>query len=264
MKMSGTYVVNSSNSFFNINKVNKLEYIKKKKKLIIATTSNFAPFEFLDKKQIVGIDIDIIKAYTEFLGVKLEIKDLAFDSIINSLLSYQVDLGIAGITRTKKRSELVSFSNPYYSISQVIVVKKISIYSKFKSKLEILNALTTSKAKIGCRVGSTGESYIKGDIELDLPGIKNTMAKSFCDSKQIFKTLEKNKLDAIIIDSVVATRYIKEFNDLIILPIVLTKENYAIALTKDDDSLLKSINQFIGKIKLDGTLNNIINKYCTN
>ena len=70
----------------------------KNEKLILATEAGFAPYEYYENGEIVGVDIDIAREIAKELNMELEIKDVAFDSIINEVKSGKSDIGAAGIS----------------------------------------------------------------------------------------------------------------------------------------------------------------------
>lgn len=108
------------------------------KTLVAATNATFPPYEYYENEKVTGIDIDIINAIGDRLGMKVEIADMEFDAIINSVSSGKADVGIAGLTVTKDRLKSINFSNSYAKSKQVIIVKagkegnKIGIVEKFK------------------------------------------------------------------------------------------------------------------------------------
>lgn len=108
------------------------------KTLVAATNATFTPYEYYENEKVTGIDIDIITAIGDRLGMKVEIADMEFDAIINSVSSGKADVGIAGLTVTKDRLKSINFSNSYAKSKQVIIVKagkegnKIGIVEKFK------------------------------------------------------------------------------------------------------------------------------------
>ncbi|MFN6991886.1 MAG: transporter substrate-binding domain-containing protein, partial [Fervidobacterium sp.] len=102
-----------------------LAEIKKRGKLLVGTEPTFPPFEFVDEKnQVVGFDIDIANELAKRLGVKVEIVNLPFDSLIPALQQGKVDIIIAGMTITEERAKVVDFSKPYFEANQAIVVRK--------------------------------------------------------------------------------------------------------------------------------------------
>ncbi len=91
--------------------------------LVVATNAAFPPYEFYDGGEIVGIDMELIKAIGDKLGMEVKIEDIEFDSIINAVDSHKADVGIAGMTMTEERAKSINFSDSYVTTKQVMVVK---------------------------------------------------------------------------------------------------------------------------------------------
>lgn len=105
--------------------------------LIIGTNAEFPPYEYYENNQITGIDIDIMHAICDELGMELKVEDMAFDSIIAAVFSGKVNVGASGFTVTEERKKNVSFSEPYIVSKQVIIVKNDNnvISGSLKKKL---------------------------------------------------------------------------------------------------------------------------------
>ena len=93
-------------------------------KLIMATNAEFPPYESKKNNEVVGIDVDMMRAVCDKLGLELVIEDMAFDSIITSVESGKADVGAAGISITEDRKKNVDFTVGYATSTQVIIVKK--------------------------------------------------------------------------------------------------------------------------------------------
>lgn len=92
--------------------------------LVMSTNAEFPPYESItDGGEIVGIDVDIMKAVCDKLGMKLQIENTAFDSIIAAVERGMADVGVAAMTITDERLEQVNFSSPYMKATQVIIVR---------------------------------------------------------------------------------------------------------------------------------------------
>lgn len=85
------------------------EEFKKAGKLTVASDASYAPNEFIKEgsKEIVGMDVDLIKAVGEKLDLDVEVKNSMFDAIIPGIASSKFDLGISSFTATKERQETV-------------------------------------------------------------------------------------------------------------------------------------------------------------
>ena len=92
-------------------------------KLIMGTNAEFPPYEYYENNQITGIDVDIMRAIADELGMELQIEDMAFDSIIAAVTAGKVNVGASGFTVTEERKKSVNFSNSYITSKQVIIVR---------------------------------------------------------------------------------------------------------------------------------------------
>lgn len=90
--------------------------------LVVATNAEFPPYEYYAEGEIVGIDIDIIQAVCDKLGMDMRIEDMAFDSIIAAVSTGKVDLGASGFTVTEERKKNINFSDTYTTSRQVVIV----------------------------------------------------------------------------------------------------------------------------------------------
>lgn len=109
-------------------------------KLVVATNATYKPYEYYDNGRIVGIDIDILQAVADILGMNLSVEDMNFDAVITSVQTGKADVGAAGLTVTPERRKNVIFTLPYSECKQVIIVPNAnanvsttSIYDKFKA-----------------------------------------------------------------------------------------------------------------------------------
>jgi polar amino acid transport system substrate-binding protein len=122
--------------------------------LLMATNAQFAPYEFYDGDQIVGIDAEIAGLIAEKLGMKLQIEDMEFEAVVTSVQSGKVDIGMAALTIKPDRLEAVNFSSIYATGKQVIIVKEGS---------DIASADDFEGKTIGVQQATTGDSYVTMD-----------------------------------------------------------------------------------------------------
>lgn len=216
----------------------------KKETLIMATNAEFPPYEYRDGDKVVGIDADIAAAVAKELGMELKIEDMAFDSIIAAVTSGKADIGAAGMTVTDERKKHVSFTDTYAKATQVIIVKEGSA---------VAGPDDLNGKKIGVQLGTTGDMYA-GDI-------KDAKIERYNKGFEAVQALQQGKIDAVIIDGEPAKEFVKEAKDLAILDEAFTEEEYAIAVAKDNDELVKDINGALGKLKESGKLDEIVAKY---
>lgn len=85
----------------------------------------FAPFEYYDGTDIVGVDVEIMNLVGKKLNKKVTIKNVDFGVIIDEVASGKLcDCGTAGITVTQSRLEKVNFSIPYYTSVQYVIFEQ--------------------------------------------------------------------------------------------------------------------------------------------
>ena len=98
---------------------------EKKDVLVMATNAEFPPYESKDSSgEIVGIDVDMMKAVCDKLDRKLKITNTAFDSIVVNVERKMADAGVAAMTITEERKKYVDFSDSYMTATQVVIVRK--------------------------------------------------------------------------------------------------------------------------------------------
>lgn len=90
--------------------------------LTVASNAEFPPYEYYEDGEIVGVDIDIMQAICDKLGMELQVEDMAFDSIISAVSTGKVDIGASGFTVTEERKKNINFSDTYTTSKQVVVV----------------------------------------------------------------------------------------------------------------------------------------------
>lgn len=246
------------NACFDKNKQDSTE-----QQLIVATSANFAPFEYLDGNDFKGIDIDIAKHIAQKLDKQLVIKDMEFDSVITSLASGNAHIAISGLTINEKRSKVINFSDTYFSASQMVIFRQND--ERFKditTKEDLLSKLKNiANLKIGVQVGTTGEFYSKGDEDWGFEGFSNAEVKSFSNAGLATIAMLNEQIDIVIVDEMPAKELVKANAKTALLDIALTDEKYAIGIAPAQTELKDSINAILKEMTADGTLESIIKTY---
>lgn len=93
-------------------------------KLVMATSADFEPWEYMEGNNVVGVDPDMVKAICDKAGYELEIKDMSFESILAAIGSGKADIGAAGLTVNEERLKSVDFTDTYANATQVVIVRK--------------------------------------------------------------------------------------------------------------------------------------------
>ncbi|MGH8104403.1 MAG: basic amino acid ABC transporter substrate-binding protein [bacterium] len=226
-----------------------LAQIKAAGVLRVGTDPTFPPFESKDpnSQDIVGFDMDLLKAIAAEIGVKAEIIASPFDAIIPGLSTKKWDAIVSAMTITEERAKQVDFSNPYYLSAQAIIVRNDN---------SAIHGEADLKGKtLGVQLGTTGETEAN----------KITGAKviKFDTGTTPFDDLLKGKVDAVIMDRPAAVKIIKVKGRMKIVGKPLTAESYGIAVRKGDSALLNAINTALRKLKDSGQLAALESKWLT-
>ncbi len=216
---------------------------EKKEKLVLATEAGFAPYEYYDNGEIVGVDIDIAKEIAKELNVDIVIKDVAFDSIISEIKTDKSDIGAAGISYTEERAKEVDFTIDYMDSKQIIITKQGS---------NLTNLDNIGNAKIAVQLGSVADSYLTENY----PGAQIIREKKFLAAIQ---DLKDSKVDCVAMDEIPAKELVT--SDLVILEEPLVTDHYGMIVKKGNTELLNSANKVIQKLKDDGTIDSIMLKH---
>lgn len=217
--------------------------------LHLATSADFAPYEYYEGNEIVGIDIEIAQAIADYLGMELSVEDMDFNAVVPAVQNGKYDIGMAGLTVDETRKLVVSFTDTYATGVQAVIVPEDS---PITSCDDLLNNI--GKYKIGVQLATTGDI-----LACDEFGMENV--EEYVKGADAVLALTSGKIDAVIIDKQPAKAFIAANEGLKLLDTDYTVEDYAIIVSKSNTELLKKINTALSALKADGTIDTIIAKY---
>ena len=229
-----------------------LSCAKKETVVVVGTEPTFPPFEYVEQSsgEIVGFDIDLIKAIAADQGFKVEIKSLGFDGLIPALEAGNIDIAASGMTITKEREKKVSFSSPYINAGLALAVRADDDVTKSVDDL--------AGKVVGVQIGTTGA--IKAE-ELKAEGkIAKVIAYNTIDMAML--DLVNGGVEAVINDLPVTKVYIsKKPDDVKMVGGTLTSESYGFALNKASEELLNKVNKGLANLIKNGEYDKIMAKY---
>ena len=237
--------------------------------IIVRTNAYFAPFEYYDGTEIVGVDVDIMKLVGEKLNKKITWKDGDFGTIIDDVAKgATADCGAAGITITDARKEKVDFSNPYYtSIQYVVVPEGVTVETRTADGVTYLVWEALAGKKIATQIDTTGWIYTDGEInatednDYGYAGVlygTDTELVEMPDAQAAVDALGVTA-DVFVIDELPA-KYLKENSskNLTVYPLYYAgaegdadapvEEQYAICVTKGNTELLDAVNAVLAEL----------------
>ncbi len=216
-------------------------------KLVMATDPTFPPYEYNGDQGIVGIDIDIANKIAAKLGFELEIKNIPFNDIVAAVQNKQADIGMAALTADETRLAAVDFSAPYTTGKQVIIAIKDS---------DVAAPADLTGKRIGVQQNTAGSTYCTEEFG-------TAAVQSFGTGAEAVQALLQANLDAVVIDDGPAKVLAQMSETLVILDTEYKLDKYAIAVNKDNTSLLKKINSALAELKASGEIQAVINTYIT-
>lgn len=196
--------------------VTSAELDENKDQLVVATNAAFEPFEYTAGENYYGIDMEIAAKLAEYLGKELVIQNMDFDAVCLSVGQQKCDIAMAGLTIKEDRKEYVSFSDPYYSASQKLIVPSDNTeFDACKDAAAVETVLNgkDSSVKIGVQTGTTGQFYVEGDEEWGFAGLP-AEAVGYKNGSLAVQDLLNGNIQYVIIDSAPAACITEAINKM--------------------------------------------------
>ena len=247
--------------------------------IIVQTNAFFAPFEYYEGNEIVGVDVEIMNMVGEKMGKKVTFKNVEFSAIIDNVAAGNVcDAGAAGITITEQRQEKVDFSIPYYtSVQYVIFAKNSNVATRGEGDNKYIVWDALAGMTIGVQTDTTGWIYADGEIyaqesnDYGYDGVlygTNTELKCFDNAQLAADGIGSNMVDVVIIDELPAEYIVSKNSNLVCLPLYYAgeteaddapvEEQYAICVTKGNTELLNAINEVLTELIAEGKIEEMV------
>ncbi|RNB80949.1 substrate-binding periplasmic protein [Brevibacillus panacihumi] len=231
-----------------------LEQIKERGVLIVAS-SNDVPFAYIDKdtKEFTGIDAEIIKEVATRLGIpKVEMKEVKFENMLIEMNNKNVDMVTDGMYVKPEREKIANFTHRWYKQGEGLIVRKDS---------DIKGLDDLSDKVVGAQKGTTFLEYLE---QLQKEG-KIKEVKVFGSQAELLLATNTQKVDAVVTDSATAAFTIKKdptLNLKLVSPYTPHFDGViAAAVRKDDQDLLDAVNAEIDKLKEEGFILKVLEKY---
>ncbi len=211
------------------------------KELVVGSSATYRPFAFENpNKEIVGYDVDIIKAVAQKAGMKIRIVNTPWTGIFAALNNGDVDLVISGVTINEKRRQSYDFSTPYFEARQLIAVPATSTAKGLKD---------LAGKKIGVVNASTGDDTASREFGKTNPDIRR-----FENTPTVISELANGGVDAAIGDNGVIAFRVQEHKSLkTVDDPSFPKEYFGIVVKQGNKALLDRINKGLAAVVADGS-----------
>jgi polar amino acid transport system substrate-binding protein len=221
--------------------------------LKVGSTPTGTPFTFLDTKTntIQGIMVDLITEIGKDAGFQVQIEPMQFSTLIASLTSNKIDIIAAAMFATAARKEVIDFSDTVYTYGEGLLVPKSD--TKDYVKLEDLKGEV-----VGAQVGTAFVDALKktglfSDVRVydAIPDIlrdvdTGRLKAGFADYPILAYNLQQGRFPQ--------ARLVESYKPTIL-------GSVGIGVRKGDQELLKRINTSLAKLKQNGTVNKVLEKW---
>lgn len=223
-----------------------MEKIVKTGKLVVAVQTQGPPVSFVDSKGArTGLVIEIMEMMAEDMGVELVIQDYDWKGLIPALLSGKADVIAADMTPTAKRHMQVIFTDPVFFAENIAFSLKGNGFQTWQD----LN-------KSGVSVGATQASTYADATKKFIP--EATLKEYAGGTAQTTQAVVAGRVDAGVSDRASMAQYLAVNDQFVILDGTLTREPLGFAVRPDSTHLLYALNNYVGLIKHDGRMQNLL------
>ena len=218
--------------------------------ILVGTDAGFAPFEYKDPKtnEIVGFDIDLITAMAKAVGDDVKIQNMQFAGIIPALQTNMIDVAAAALTITAERQKQVLFTDPYYDVGLVMVIRK-----KDADKYKTLDDMQGKR--ICSQIGTTGAILGKQ--------VKGATVGEYDQMGDAMMELKMNGCDSVLVDKTVTEYYIAQQGDkdIMMVPHLYNPKQNGCAVSKRNTELAAKLNKGLKIIRENGEYDKIYEKW---
>lgn len=226
-----------------------LKQIKDKGSVKVGLEGTYPPFNFQDESgKLTGFEVEFAEALAKELGVKVDFQPSKWDGILAALESKRLDLVINQVTISDERKKKYDFSTPY-------TVSGIQALVRKGNEDSIKSAADLAGKKVGVGLGTNYEQWLKENApKADI--------RTYDDDPTKFQDLNVGRIDAILVDRLAAFEMVEKTGGrLAVAGAPFSRQESGIALRKGDPELLAAIDKAIAKLKADGTLKAISEKW---
>lgn len=234
----------------------KLDTILQKGKMICGTSADFAPMEFVNEDgTFAGFDIYYIQEVGKRLGVKVEVWDMPFDSLVEALNEGKVDCLIAGMAPSAERDKKADFTIGYKPRTYVLVGKK-------NSDKKIINFEDVTKYRLGTQAGGIQVKWFqdnwvdKGLLPKDQLILYDRVDNGILD-------LAAGRIDFYFTQDVVSQQWAQkaDVETAYIVPQKYLGGDTIICIPEGDSKFKAKMDEVITQTINDGTRNQLMEKW---
>lgn len=245
--------------------IRDLEGIKKRGYLEVLLDNNSLSY-FIYRGRTMGYEYELVRLVAADLKVDLKIKVISgVAEAIDKLNRGEGDIIAFPFTVTKERTEYVSFTNAFTNTYQVLVQKRPDNWRQQTADQNELQVLRNPADLIGKEVYIIKESAFKKRLEHLSEEIGGEIIvredSAGAETESLIQKVANNEIKYTVADHMLARVNQLYYPDIDIGTVLSLSQQIAWATRKNSPELNKAINNWIGRVKMNGTLQIIKEKY---
>lgn len=230
-------------------RANALTHVLATKQLRCGVYADVPPFAAPDpvSRRLVGMDVDLCAAVAAQLGVRLQLAPLSIDSRIPALQMGRIDILIANLAYTSRRTDQIDFSYAYYIAKEVLIV-------------HVRDSAATATSFRGYRLSAVSGSTSAEAIRLD-----GAIPITYHDYGSAYLALQEHKVRGMVTNNVAAHKLILQVAaagiHLRIVEQPMALEPIAIGIRKGEPAMLAKVDAVLMRLEQQGELEKIWNHW---
>ena len=232
------------------------DQIQARGSLVAGTSADYPPFEYIDSDTFLldGFDMALIREVGRRLGLQVDIRDMGFDGLGDSLQLHEIDVAVAAISATVERLAYVDFTNVYY-------VGADAILAKAGTGRTVTSVEDLAGTRIGVQRGSVYETWIQ-DTLVDTGLLPQENLLTYLTTVNALTALSSPtpEIDYLVMDLRPAEEAALGGAVEIVVQ-GLNQQLYSIAVPKGEYTLQEMLNATLLQMQTDGTINSLARKY---
>lgn len=202
-----------------------------------------------DPQKLVGFDVEIAELIARELGRTPRFVQVAFTSLDQSAARGDFAIALSGIEDTPARRAALAVSVPYYRFEEVLTVREAD-RDRFRTLADLR----------GRRVATLGGT-IAYDLLLAAEREHGIVAVSYDDDVHPYTDTLNGRVDAVLLDNVLADRAMRRNAGLHTQPDALATGHYIVITGAQNTVLRDEVNRVLRGAMADGRLEAIFRKW---
>ena len=213
--------------------------------------ANFPPFAYVDKNgHPAGFDVDAVNWIAAKLGFVVKHQPMEWSGIVASLQAKKIDFIASGLSITPERAAKINYTIPYWTIKQVLVVKRDATFT--------VDDIMKGRKMVGVQSGTSEAKWLKEKIGQD--GV-NLQLRMYDSAPMAIEDVVNGRIAAAAMDDAPAADAVRKKPVKILGTFGMPSEQFGYGVNRDDKELLALLNKGLKMLMADPYWNELVVKY---